>query len=302
MATSIQHLPKTDKRISRRPDMTKYYLSSCKERITRATPTTEGWLSIMRTLKLSLNDYDKSRIFLGHLKERGEIVVKLGDSSDIQKEYEFSRKLQTTKGFVKYICVFECEDDFRKIRNTTSHICRGPGSSMKVLLMPYFPLGSLASYRWTDENLLLFQTCLKHSVLSVLSAYANHSIIHGDFHAGNVLLKPTKSSSLTYSFQTLTITVPTHGIRTWIMDFENTSIADTRTQYGMIMAMNNLYFDLKKFFSLLHLTIPLLDIRSLVPIEQLFNKRMCESVFLSPTDIQTLLQLIDGINHLPPIE
>lgn len=295
---NINHLSKTNKIISRRPDMTKYHLSFCKDKITTESPTTKSWLSIIKLLKFNITDYDKSRVLLGYLKDYGEIVVKLGDSSDIEKEFKFSRILIGLKGFVKYISKFQCNDDFRNISDKRSQICKGPGKSMQILLMPYFPLGSIAAYKWTHENIDMFRTCLKHSTLSILVALYKLSVIHGDLHAGNVLLKPTKSSHIKYDILGDEITVKTHGIRTWIMDFENMSVFTTATQYDKIMAMNNFYIDFKKFFTMLCITIKIVDARSIIPIENFINKFLYASTYMSALEVKQLLVLIDGIKVL----
>jgi hypothetical protein len=289
---NINHLSKTNKIISRRPDMTKYHLSFCKDKI---TDTTKSWLSIIKLLKINITDYDKSRVVLGYLKDYGEIVVKLGNSPDIEKEFKFSRVLIGLKGFVKYICAFHCNDDFL---GKAPHICNGPGTSMQILLMPYFPLGSIAIYKWNHENIDILRTCLKHSVLSILVAFYKLNVIHGDFHAGNVLLKPTKSGYIKYDILGDEITVKTHGIRTWIMDFENMSVFSTGTQYDKIMAMNNFYIDLKNFFTLLCTTIKILDARSIVPVENFINKFLYISQYMSSMDVKHLLVLIDDIKVL----
>lgn len=297
-APSASHLFKTDKRISRSPNMTKYFISSCKEKITAQTPNTEGWLSILRLLKIDITDYDKSRILLGHLKSYGDVVVKLGSSPDIAREYTYSRKLYKTKGFVKYICSFECNDNFRSITEPTSHICNGVGTQMQVILMPYFSLGSLASYPWNSDNLPILHSCLKQTVLSIITAFHTLNFIHGDLHSGNVLLKKSENTHIHYTFNDVVLSIPTYGIRTWIMDFENSSIAEMNSQYNTIMALNNFYFDIEKFFTLLKISINNIDIRSIVPIKQFINNLLCKSINMEPNDISQMINLIDGITLL----
>lgn len=158
---SIRHLSKSEPSLTRHPKINKYYLSSCQTKITNRTPTTQAWLKIVSALKLG-NNYDKSRVLLGELATHGEVVVKIGDSDDIRREYEFNEMLQSIKGVVKYICFFQCNDDFRSITpSSRSSICKGPGNGMNVILMPWFPLGNILDFKWHEHDPVLLQSCLR---------------------------------------------------------------------------------------------------------------------------------------------
>ena len=202
----LKHLPKTNTITPNASN--KYFLSHCAGRITSKTPTTEGWLKVIESIKLNVTDYDKSRVLLGYLESYGSVIIKIGDSEDILNEYNI-------KGFVKYICFFECADDFRNIPSgTRDYICKGVGNSMKVIIMPYFPLGSLAQYKWAQDNIHIFKSCIKQSILSYLIAFYKERIIHNDFHAGNILLKPTKKAYIDYDIPEIgTISLQTSGMR-----------------------------------------------------------------------------------------
>ncbi len=82
-------------------------------------------------------------------KSNGEIIVKIGDNDRIRHEYDISMRLRKVKGFVKYFCYFECNDNFFDSFKRGN----GSGNQMKVFLMPYFPLSSMGMYRWTPDNL-----------------------------------------------------------------------------------------------------------------------------------------------------
>jgi hypothetical protein len=291
---NIKSLRKTDPSLTRNPDTLKYYIS-CGDKITQKTPTTEGWLRIMDTLRIP-REFNKSHILLGNLEKYGEIVVKVGDSDNIIKEYSYSNLLKNTKGFVKYICAFKCNDDFTRLTGKEESICKGPGSSMKVVLMPYFPMGSIAAYNWNVDNIHVLRSSLKHAFLSIMIAFSK-GFIHGDLHSGNVLLKKTSQSSITYSIPGMEpITIPTNGVRTWIMDFENSSIAKTDTPYNIMMIFNNFYPDIKKLFvSLLQINI---KPTTIVPLETIFNTRLMRAEMLSEKDVADILHYIDKIEFI----
>jgi hypothetical protein len=291
---SIKSLSKTHPSLTR-SYATKYYIS-CSDKITPTTPTTEDWLRIMD--RLCLPD-DKSHILLGSLEKYGEIIVKVGDSDDIIKEDYYSNLLKNTTGFIKYICAFECAHDFRRLKGNEESICKGPGSSMKFVLIPYFPMGSIASYKWTNDNIHILRTSLKHAFLSIMAAFRTHGFIHGDLHTGNILLKKTRKSSITYSIPGMEeFDIPTNGVRTLIMDFENSSIAKNDTPYKRMVTFNNYYHDIIKLLTFLLMFNKTLDARTICPIQTINNTNIMQSKMLAESDIRAILGYIDKIEFL----
>jgi serine/threonine protein kinase len=281
---------------SRNETNNKYYLSDCSDRITTQTPTTEGWIKILNTLKMPLQEYDKSRILLGVLENHHEIVVKIGDDNSIQREYQYARKVYHIKGFVKFICYFECNDTFTKYPDKTKNsLCNGVGSTMKIILMPYFPLGSIGFYSWADDEIHVLQSCIKHAFLSYINAFMC-GYLHGDFHPGNVLLKTTKQITLDYDLDGIGKIdgVETNGIRTWIMDFENMREI-SRDNKSDIM---DFYFDIQKFIILLqdHRFIHKIDKRTFIPISKIIQKNMM--AFPNMNFIEQMMLAIDGISFI----
>jgi len=291
----LTHLPKTNTITSNVSN--KYFLSHCAGKITSKTPTTEGWLKVIKSIKLNVTDYDKSRVLLGYLESYGSVIIKIGDSEDILNEYNISKVLHKIKGFVKYICFFECADDFRNIpSNTREYICKGVGSSMKVIIMPHFPLGSLAQYNWSQDNIHIFKSCIKQSILSYLSAFYKERIIHNDFHAANILLKTTKSSYIEYDIPEIgTISLPTYGMRIWLIDFEKSSYADFSTTYNMTN-FNNFYNDINdKLIRNLRNFIRILDVPSIIPINTYLDKLYMKTSLIKKAELEQLFKLIDAI-------
>lgn len=299
----IIHLLKTEPSLTRHPNIHKFYLKSCQSKITSKTPTTAPWLRVLKLLKLETSDYDKSRVLLGALDTHGEVVVKTGDSRDLEHEYSMSSKLQSLKGFVKYICYFECNDNFRTIPSKKHDtLCDGPGSQMKVIVMPYFPLGNIQSYPWETHSIQELHSTLKHAILSMINAFHTFHILHGDFHAGNVLLKKTKQKSISYTIPDIGTfnDIETHSIRPWIMDFENSKVVSMDTPYTKMMAMNEFYFDLNKFFQTLYNGRNKIDPRTVVPITIFCGKLMMKGNMLTKENSIEILTLIDGVRCIQP--
>lgn len=293
---NIRNLPKNS--FSLQKEIPKYYLSYCQDKINNQNPNTNGWLHIIKTLKLPLQDYDKSRILLGILEKNKDIVVKIGDDENILKEYEMSKKLYKLKGFVKFICYLECNDNFLNYPNEKrNYLCNGNGSQMKIIIMPYFEMGCIGFYSWTNNNINLLRTCIKHAFLSYITAFTN-GYLHGDFHLGNVLLKKTKQLSIDYLFEGIgeITNIETNGIRTWIMDFENTRPITKENKKDTM----DFYFDIQKFFILLqdHRFINNIDKTTTLSLMQIINQYMNSITYPNMDFIGGIIHSIDKIELL----
>ena len=323
---NIRNLPKNT--YSLQKEIPKYYLHYCSEKITKTNPNTNGWINIIKTLRsctfklptslsfmnenhvsdfaysmqncenLPLQDYDKSRILQAKLEEHKDIVVKLGDDESIRKEYEYAKKLYKLKGFVKFICYFECNDNFLEYPNEKrNYLCHGEGNQMKIIVMPYFELGSIGGYKWTTENITVLRSCITHALLSYINAFT-HGYLHGDFHPGNVLLKTTKQRSIDYLFDRFdqngeVLNIETNGLRTWIMDFENTREVDDENKKDIM----DFYLDIQKFFIILqdYRFIKNINKPTLNPLLQVIGNYMNRLIY---PDMSFIILLIQSINNI----
>ena len=135
---------------------------------------------------------------------------------------------------------------------------------MQIIVMSFFELGSIKSFDWTRSNStnaagrsdstnagrFNLACCIKQAVVSLVYAYSVKGIVHGDFHAANVLLRRIRRRSIMYKFKTFTIEAETMGMQAVIADFENSKVVDD-FEGGERFAKFNFYQDLQKFFALL---------------------------------------------------
>jgi hypothetical protein len=280
---------------SSQKEIPKYYLNYCQDKINKTNPNTNGWINIVKTLQLPLKVYDKSRILQAKLEYHKDIVVKIGDDESIRKEYEYSKKLYKIKGFVKFICYFECNDNFLEYPSEKrNYLCNGEGNQMKIIVMPYFELGSIGFYSWTPDNMHILRSCIKHALLTYISAFT-YGYLHGDFHPGNVLMKKTKQRSIDYLFDGVgeVKNIETNGIRTWIMDFELTREIDKSN------IMDNIYFyyDIQKFFTLLqeHRFIKNINKLTLLHVMNVIHQFINNPIFPNMNFINNMIKAIDKI-------
>ena len=237
----------------RTPNSEKYYLDTCQKRLDDEGGTTSKWLDIVTAFKqVATRDIDlqKSQLLLANVKADGTaVVVKIGDER-IQKEYEIGKQLAKVKGFVKYMCYFECDDNFYEyFSRDKGALCKRPGKGMSVLLMPHFSDGDVAHFAWTEKNVAVLRSCLQMAVLSYIEAFDLLRFVHGDFHPANVMMKKTGLSVMTFGDVEVTI----HGYRTWIMDFENSTVGQNARSW------TDMCFDLQKLFTTLTTFMPTLN-------------------------------------------
>lgn len=179
----------------------------------------------------------KAMIDDGRARKNQHVVVKVGPSATIRKEYAVGEAVKGVPGFVRFICAMQCEDDLERYRrNPRAGVCSHAASDplMNVLVMPYFALGSVRAYAW-ERHPERLRSCLAQLVLSLFVAFARHGFVHNDIHLDNVLLSETRKAEIEYDLPDgAQVRVPTHGVRIHVMDFGNAFIPVERRQTGAL--------------------------------------------------------------------
>ena len=216
---------------------------NCQQRI-KETETTKEWLHILSKLKPT-NFTDKNRLLLGILEKHRDVVVKIGPTDTLKKEFNYGRMLyKRVPGYINFICFFECEDDYTLYPNTTvPYLCENGTLStdlMKILVMEYYPLGNFLHFPWNDLNI---KSCLKQIVLSYIQAFIQFKFIHNDSHLQNILLKRTKKEFIEYTINNTPFKVPSNGLKIVIMDMENSLIGNNLSDITFV------YRDIARIFA-----------------------------------------------------
>jgi hypothetical protein len=223
-----------------RNNLSEKYVITCEDRITQDDPTTNEWLSVVGSLKKT-NQRDLNRVLQGVLDKKHQVAIKISNSQTLHKEYTIASILNDIPGFIRPICFFQCNDDFKEHPSKTHTIlCKGPGSSMSVLLLPYLTEGSMRSFDWSTKVGVL-QSCILQLFCSLMQAYEMKGILHNDTHLDNVMLKKTTVAEVEYTLGGKKFAIPTNGYFIAIMDFE-LSFNEIASNRGR--AIGQLYDDL----------------------------------------------------------
>lgn len=202
-------------------------------------------------------EYDKSRVLLAYLEEHGKLIVKLGDKlSNLGHEYNIGKRLEKLRGYIRFLCFFNCTDDFMKYPNVQNKaLCRSSDreKTMDVLAMPYYELGSIGDFKWDQSNTNELKLCLKQMLLFTIVNFDRFGFIHGDLHAKNVLMCKTDNHyPVRYKMNETVYTVERSMYDIVIMDFENSVFEKNN--------LNLFYIDLAKLFILLPMFIKNIDL------------------------------------------
>jgi len=207
----IERFAKSSSFVGQHKQSPKYYIN-CMEKLSKSNYSTENWLQLTRTLQTS----NRNKILHGIFENHREAVAKIGDSGSIENEYVTSQILYNNqvKGFINFFCYFSC--NYSNVSHETP-LCKGPCDNLKVIVMPYYVLGSFAQYDWNANHFNALTSCIKQVLASLYTAYNKVGFIHNDIHTNNVLLKTTSKPMKIFD----DIVIPCYGLQTVIMDFEN---------------------------------------------------------------------------------
>lgn len=238
--------------ILRNPNSSKYYIEQC----------SPEWIHIENEIKYVEYERDidiqKSQLLKAIMNHK-EIIVKIGENTDLDNEYKIATKIKKYKGFIKFICFFTCRDNFREFfKGKRKTLCKGSGPIMKTIVMPYYPLGSIGSYPWAADTIGVLRSCLYVACLCYMDAFDSIGFVHNDFHAANILLKETSQTSLTFSNG---LKVPLYGLRPWIMDFEKSVVGEKTAR-----RIEDFRYDLCKLFFLLPSFISFISLNAVLNI------------------------------------
>jgi len=273
---SINKLPKNT--YSLQKETSKYYVR-CREE-NENNQNQNSWINIIKIL--NLQDFDKSNKLLEIVENYKDIVIKIGEQEAIRKEYENSTKIYNLKGFVKFIQYFEYKSE---------------GSQMKIIIMPYFEMGNIGEYSWTNENIKQLRSSIKQALLSNISAFTK-GYLHGDFHPRNMLLTQAKQNTIDYLLDGIdaVFDIETNGVSTMIIDYENMREVTKENKKDLI----DFYFDIYKFFVLLqdYRFIKNIDKTTVTTILQIINKNMENLIYPDMDFIKNIIGSVDKIELL----
>jgi len=261
---------------------------------------TKEWLNLEKQIEHDSEDYI---LYNALLEKNKQIVVKIGPEK-LKYEYEIGKLLDTLKipTFLEYICIFNCLDDFYKMKGKSkdekkfinskrSFLCKKEGGIINVLVMPYINSGSIDKYNWTKDNFIILKNIIKHIVISILYSALKIGFIHTDAHLGNIMIQKTKRKTINYGdFYNLEVI---GSIIPVIMDYDRALIQEEYIDLTLV------YNDIRKVFSLLDTELKikfniskLLDLLRLLTINKTkITKEICDNILLEIDKLEIYLDL-----------
>ena len=261
---------------------------------------TRDWLNLEKQIEHDSEDYT---LYNALLEKQKQIVVKIGPEK-LKYEYEIGKLLDTLNipTFIGYICMFNCLDDFYKmkgkskaekmvINSSRSFLCKKEGGIINVIVMPYINSGSVDKYNWNKENFAILKNVIKHIVISILYSALMIGFIHTDAHLGNIMIQKTKRKIINYGdFYSLEII---GGIIPVIMDYDRAIIQNESVDLALV------YNDVRKVFSLLDSELKIkfniskiLDLLRILTINKIIiTKDLCNKILDEIDKLEIYLDL-----------
>lgn len=114
---------------------------------------------------------------------KNNIVVKYNDYMN-KKEFAISRQLNNIEGFIKYIGIY------RYIEQN--------GGKKYILVSKFYNCGSIATFKWNKNNIIIIKSILQQTLLSIMYAYIDYGFIYDRLVLSNILLQKTKKDYIYY--------------------------------------------------------------------------------------------------------
>lgn len=162
------------------------------------------------------------------------IKVHRADNLFVDREIKILQALQTYKNIVQYICHFECNNDIqifmKPLGKHKPSLCNEKEDiKMKFIVMEYIHNGDIEPYL-KSQNVHTLKSIILQSALIIIELGHLHNIYHGDINSGNILIKSTHKSKLTYDVFGKQYHVTTSGVRPVFIDFGRGGFYDTRSK------------------------------------------------------------------------
>lgn len=237
-------------------DEARFIITNCQDKIDNQIDSDqEVWLILKDILRKRYRDV--IAVFRAILDGGKEVVVKTNNSIATEKEWRIGQMLQNIPGFVRYGCVFYCNEDYDDLLKENSKynstndeqqyklerntLCKSSGKSHGAIIMLYYPEGSL------KDSLSTLTKHEKRSIalqilFSMYYAYTKYNIILFDNHSQNILLKRSNRKYVEY----FGYIIPIVNYEIRIIDFEKSIVLEQG------------YFDHFQFHNALY--VSLLDI------------------------------------------
>ncbi len=201
---------------------------------------TNDWLELTRVIQST--HFDEMIILEGVLKESTNVVIKIGRTDTLAKEYDIGKQLQDFPNFIRYYCNFNCLDTKDNLESLVQgrlkSVCTDGGKiNIGVLVMPYYIIGDIGNYVWREEEIGLLKNVLKQICFGLMYAYEKVGFLHNDEHLGNILLRITNKKSIRYG----DLELPLEDLYAVITDFEKSTIG----------TVGDVYISIKKLLTLI---------------------------------------------------
>lgn len=171
--------------------------TDCQKSIDDSIETDMQWIQLVKILQ---NLRGKGiatmlgKIATQHAEAETEVVVKVQMDDNAQHELAVQSVVAGLPNFVKYHCSFKCDGDKTYIEEFSTfkeqQLCRAGGTSMGVIVMPFYPNGSLEDQLKAKplSPSLDMSLVITSVVRAVFKAFIEREFTHGDLFCKNILL------------------------------------------------------------------------------------------------------------------